>query len=65
MATPERPDGGGPGPLPAIIGGVVVALVLIWLVGIIASTFVLLVRLAVLVALVVAGFWVWGKVSRD
>jgi len=65
MGTPERSDGGGPGPLPAIIGGVVVALVLIWIVGIIASTFVLLVRLAVLVAVVVAGFWVWGKVSRD
>jgi hypothetical protein len=65
MGTPERSDGGGAGPLPAIIGGVVVALVLIWLVGIIASTFVLLVRLAFLVALVVAGFWVWSKVSRD
>jgi hypothetical protein len=65
MGASERSDGGGPGPLPAIIGGVVVALVLIWLVGIIASTFVLLVRLAFLVALVVAGFWVWSKVSRD
>jgi hypothetical protein len=65
MGALEPSDGGGPGPLPAIIGGVVVALVLIWLVGIIASTFVLLVRLAVLVALVVAGFWIWGKVTRD
>jgi hypothetical protein len=65
MGALERSDGGGPGPLPAIIGGVVVALVLIWLVGIIASTFFLVARLAVLVALVVAGFWVWGKVSRD
>ena len=65
MGALEPSDGGGPGPLPAIIGGVVVALVLIWIVGIIASTFLLLARLAVLVALVVAGFWVWGKVSRD
>jgi hypothetical protein len=65
MGTLERSDGDGPGPLPAIIGGVVVALVLIWLVGIVASTLVLLVRLAVLVAVVVAGFWVWSKVSGD
>jgi hypothetical protein len=65
MGTPERSDSDGPGPLPAIIGGVVVALVLIWLVGIIISTVTLLARLAVLVAVVVAGFWVWGKVSGD
>ena len=65
MGAIEPSDGGGPGPLPAIIGGVVVALVLIWLVGIIVSTFVLVARLAVVVALVVAGFWVWSKISRD
>lgn len=65
MGALEPSDGGGPGPLPAIIGGVVVALVLIWLVGIIISTVTLLARLAVLVAVVVAGFWLWGKVSGD
>jgi hypothetical protein len=65
MGALEPSDRDGPGPLPAIIGGVVVALVLIWLVGIIASTLALLARLAVLVAVVVAGFWVWGKVSGD
>lgn len=65
MGTPERSDRDGPGPLPAIIGGVVVALVLIWLVGIIASTLAFLARLLVFVAVVVAGFWAWGKLSRD
>ena len=65
MGTPDRSDGGGPGPLPAIIGGVVVALVLLWFVSILASTLALLARLVALVALVVAGFWVWGKVSGD
>jgi hypothetical protein len=65
MGTPERSDGRGPGPLPAIVGGVLAALVLFWLVDIVVGTVVFVVRLAVLVALVVAGFWVWGKVRRD
>lgn len=65
MGVPERPRGDGPGPLVAIIGGVVAALVLIWVVGIVISTLTLLVRLAVLVAVVVAGFWVWSKLTGD
>ena len=59
------PDERGPGPLPAVIGGVVAALVLIWLVGIVIGTVVLVVRLAVLVGLVVGGFWLWGKITGD
>ena len=65
MGSIEPSDGGGPGPLPAIVGGVLVALVLIWLVGIVAGTIVFLVRVAVLVALVVGGLWLWGKITGD
>ncbi len=49
----------------AVVGGVVAALVLIWLVGIIITTLTFLVRLAVLVAVVIAGFWVWNKLAGD
>ena len=62
MATPEKP---GPGPLPAIVGGVVVALVLIWAVGIVVGTITFVLRLAVVVALVVGGLWLWGKLTPD
>ena len=62
MAVPEKP---GPGPLPAIVGGVVGAVVLFWLVGIVVGTVVFVVRIAVIVGLVVAAFWAWGKLSRD
>jgi len=65
MAPIERSDGDGPEPLAAIVGGVVAALVLTWLVGIVIGTLTFVVRIAVLVALVVAGFWVWGKISGD
>ena len=60
-----RADDREPGPLPAIIGGVVAALVLIWLVDVIASTVAFAIRMAVFVTLVVGGLWVWGKLSRD
>ena len=62
MAVPDKP---GPGPLPAVVGGVVAAVVLIWLVGIVAGTIVFFVRIAVFVALIAAGLWAWGKLSRD
>lgn len=61
MAAPDKT---GPGPLPAILGGVVAALVLIWLVGVVVGTIVFFVRLVVLVALVVAGLWCWRKLTR-
>jgi hypothetical protein len=62
MAVPEER---GPGPLPAVVGGVLAAIVLFWLVGIVVGTVVFFVRIAVLVALVVGGFWVWGKLTGD
>ena len=65
MGAIEPSDGGGPGPLPAIVGGVVAALVLFWLVDIVLGTIVFVVRLAVLVALVVGGLWLWGKLSDN
>ena len=62
MVVPEER---GPGPLPAVVGGVLAALVLFWLVGIVVGTVVFVVRVAVLVALVVGGFWAWGKLTGD
>lgn len=57
--------GDGPGPLPAIVGGVIAVVVLVWLVGIVISTVVLVVRIAVIIGLVWLGFWVWSRFSHD
>ena len=62
MGVPEER---GPGPLPAIVGGVIAALVLFWLVGIVVGTVVFVVRILVLVALVAGGLWLWGKFTGD
>lgn len=62
MGTPESR---GPGPLVAVVGGVVAALVLFWLVGIVVGTVVFIVRIAVLVALVLGGLWVWNKLIGE
>jgi hypothetical protein len=62
MGVPEK---SGPGPLPAIVGGVVAALVLWWLAGLVIGTVVFLVRIAVLVALVAGGLWIWNAVTGD
>lgn len=59
------PDKSGPGPLPAIIGGVIGAFVLLWLVGIVVGTIVFFVRVVVFVALAVAVLWIWGKLKRS
>jgi hypothetical protein len=55
----------GPGPLPAVIGGVLAVIVLSWLVGIVIGTVVFVVRLVVLGALIGGGLWLWSKLSRD
>jgi hypothetical protein len=55
----------GPGPLPAVVLGVVAVIVLSWLVGLVIGAVVFVVRLAVIVALVWAGLRVWSAVSRD
>ena len=62
MGVPEK---SGPGPLPAIVGGVVAALVLFWLVGLVIGTVVFIVRIAVLVGLVAGGLWIWNAVTGD
>jgi hypothetical protein len=62
MGVPEKQ---GPGPLPAVVGGVIAALVLFWLAGIVVGTVVFVVRLAVLVGLVLGGLWLWGKLTGD
>ena len=59
------PDKSGPGPLPAIVGGVIAAFVLLWIVGIVVGTIVFFVRVLVFIALAVGVLWVWGKLSRD
>ena len=57
-------DRSGPGPLPAVVGGVVLAFLLIWLVGIVVSAFVFAVRLVVIVAVLIGALWLWGKIKR-
>jgi hypothetical protein len=57
-------DRSGPGPLPAVVGGVVVALVLVWVVGVVVSAFVFAVRLIVIGAVLVGALWLWGKIKR-
>ena len=59
------PDRSGPGPLPAIVGGVLGAVVLVWLVGIVVGAIVFAVRILVLATIVVGGLWGWGKLTRD
>lgn len=60
---PERHQ--GPGPLPAIVGGVVGAIVLFWFVGVVISTVAFVVRVVVLIAIVWAAFRIWAFFSRD
>jgi hypothetical protein len=62
MATPEKT---GPGPLPAIVGGVIAAFVLIWLVGVVLATITFFVKVIVFVGLIAAALWLWGKFSGD
>ena len=59
------PDKSGPGPLPAIIGGVIAAFVLLWVVGLVIGTVVFFVRVLVFAALGIGVLWLWGKFSRD
>jgi hypothetical protein len=49
----------------AIAGGVVLAMVLLWVVGIVISTVAFVLRIAIVVALVWAAFRVWAFFSRD
>lgn len=61
--TPARSS--GPGPLPAVVGGVVGAVVLFWLVGIVIGTIVFAVKAVAFVAVIAGALWLWGKLSRD
>ena len=49
----------------AIGGGIIVALVLWWIVGIVVGTVVFMVRLVVIGALIGGALWVWGKLTPD
>ncbi len=55
----------GPGPLPAVLGGVVAVVVLLWLVNVVIGTVLFFVKIAVLVALVGGGLWLGSKLSPD
>lgn len=57
--------GDGPGPLPAVVGGVVAVLVLSWLVGIVVGAVVFVIRLVVIAALLWGGLRLWAALSRD
>jgi hypothetical protein len=59
------PDKSGPGPLPAVVGGVIAAFVLLWLVGVVIGTVVFFVRVLVFVALAAGVLWLWGKIKRS
>jgi hypothetical protein len=59
------PDKSGPGPLPAIVGGVIAAFVLLWLVGVVIGTVVFFVRVLVFLALAAGVLWIWGKLKRS
>ncbi len=62
MAHPDKP---GPGPLPALVGGVIAALVLVWFVGLVIGTITFILRIAVFVGLVAGVLWLWSKFSSD
>jgi hypothetical protein len=62
MAHPDKP---GPGPLPALIGGVIAAFVLIWAVGFVISTITFVLRIAVIVGILGGALWLWSKFSSD
>ncbi|MBA2283002.1 MAG: hypothetical protein M3527_04470 [Actinomycetota bacterium] len=61
--SPARAE--GPGLLPVIAGGVIGAIVLFWLVGIVIGTIVFAVKVATVIALIAGGFWLYNKFSRD
>lgn len=60
---PERSRSGSP--ILAVGGGLVLALALWWVVGIVIGTIVFVVRLLVIGALVAGALWLWGKFSRN
>lgn len=62
--TPVRRSS-GPGPLPAIVGGVIGAVVLFWLVGIVIGTIVFAVKVATVIAVIAGAFWLYNKFTDD
>ena len=65
MASPPARRDDGPGPLPAIVGGVVGALILFWVVTAVIGTIVFAVKVVAFVAVIAGAVWLWGKISRD
>jgi hypothetical protein len=62
--TPVR-QSSGPGPLPAIIGGVVGVVVLFWLASIVIGTIVFAVKVATIIAVIAGAFWLYNKFTDD
>lgn len=55
----------GPGLVATVAGGVIGAIVLFWLAGVVIGTIVFAVRIVVVIAVLAGALWLWGKVSRS
>jgi hypothetical protein len=64
VAVEEQRSGSG-SPVLAVGGGILAAIVLWWIVGIVVGTIVFVVRLVVIGAVIGGLLWLWGKFSRD
>ena len=64
VAVDDERSGSG-SPVLAIGGGIVAALVLWWLAGIVVGTVVFVIRLIVIGAVIGGLLWLWGKFSHD
>jgi hypothetical protein len=58
----ERSRSGSP--ILAVGGGIIAALVLWWIVGIVVGTVVFVIRLVVIGGLIVGALWLWGKFTK-
>jgi hypothetical protein len=59
----ERSRSGSP--ILAVGGGIIAALALWWIVGIVVGTVVFVIRLVVIGGLIVGALWLWGKFTND
>lgn len=63
MANLPVKDDSGPGVLTMVVGGVIGAVVLFWLAGIVISTVVFALRVVIVLAVVAGAIWLWNKVK--
>jgi hypothetical protein len=65
LAVEEERSRSGTSPVLAIGGGILAALVLWWLVGIVIGTVVFAIRIIVIGGLIGGALWLWGKFTSD